>query len=263
MSVKLNHTKIGSGSELIVLHGLFGSSSNWRTIAAKLADQFTVYSLDARNHGDSSWSESMSYNEMAEDVVHFLDDHQIQSADVIGHSMGGKTAMTFALNYPNRLNKLVVADIAPKIYAHGDSHKYYIDAMLSLDLNLIKERKQAEFILTDKLKEPKPVIQFLLQNLVFKDKKFSWRINLPTLEQSLEFIMGDISTDQQSDHPSLFLYGSNSNYIQLADHALINSVFPQSMIKQINNAGHWLHTEQPEQFASHVKQFLRPSSGKI
>ncbi len=263
MPVLLNHTKIGTGPELVILHGLFGSSSNWRTIANKLADDFTVYALDARNHGDSPWSDSMTYQEMAEDIAHFLDAQQIQNTNVIGHSMGGKTAMTFALNFPDRLNKLVIADITPKAYSHGDSHKYYIDTMRSLDLNQLSGRKQADLFLAEKLNEPKPIIQFLLQNLVFKNEHYSWRINLPVLDQSLTTIMGPISTSKSSKHPSLFLHGKNSNYVQPADHALINSVFENAVIKDVDNAGHWLHAEQPEQFTRLVKQFLTPSSGKI
>ncbi len=263
MPVELNYTKIGEGPALIVLHGLFGSASNWRSIANKLSDEFTVYTLDARNHGESPWADSMSYMEMAEDIANFIDQHQINNANVVGHSMGGKTAMTFALNHPEKLNKLVIADIAPKAYSHGGSHKYYIDNMLKLDLEQLQGRKEAELYLTEQLNEPKPVIQFLLQNLIFKDNRYKWRINLNSLDQNLASIMGEIPAPGSSNHSSLFLYGENSNYVQLTDHELINSLFKQCSIQSISNAGHWLHAEQPVEFTRKIREFLSDSSGNM
>ncbi len=254
--VELNYTKIGNGPALIVLHGLFGSSSNWRNIANKLADDFTIYTLDARNHGDSPWANTMSYEEMAADVAGFIDRQQIKNAAVIGHSMGGKTAMTLALNHPDKLDKLIVADIAPKAYSHGGSHKHYIHNMLKLDLDLLQQRKQAESFLTDQLNEPKPVIQFLLQNLVFKNNRYQWRINLRSLEQNLAVIMGNITTAGLSDHSSLFLFGENSNYITADDHSLIKTLFNSATVTGVANAGHWLHAEQPVEFTEKVRRFL-------
>ena len=263
MSLDLSYSKIGSGPAVIILHGLFGSASNWRSIANKLADEFTVYTLDVRNHGDSPWADSMDYLDMADDVAHFVAQHQIDSPTIIGHSMGGKIAMTVALNHPEMLGKLVVADIAPKAYSHGGYHKYYIDNMLKLDLEQLQSRKEAEFYLIKQLNEPKPVIQFLLQNLVFKDNRYKWRINLNSLAQNLSAIMGEIPSSESSNHISLFLHGENSNYVQSTDHTMINSLFKQASIQGIANAGHWLHAEQPVEFIRKVRGFLSDSSGKI
>ena len=259
MSLLLNHSKTGTGPALIILHGLFGSSSNWRTIATALSSHFTVYSLDARNHGNSAWRDSMSYAEMADDVVRFLDYHSIDRANVLGHSMGGKTAMSLSLNHPSRVNRLVVADMSIKSYPDSSYHDRNIEAMLSLDLaQLSGGRKQAELLLSEKLNEPRPVIHFMLQNLVIKDGIAKWRINLPVIQHSLKSIMRAIdNADQQDfDGDSLFLFGKNSDYVQLQDHEAIMQLFPKAVFSGIENAGHWLHAEQPVEFAEKVKEFL-------
>lgn len=256
MKLLLNHTKTGQGPALVILHGLFGSSSNWRNITRALADAFTVYTVDARNHGDSPWADSMTYADMVNDVIRFLDHEGINRCHLIGHSMGGKTAMTVALKHPDRLERLVVADITPRAYQHGDSHRQYIDAML--DLNLSGGRSQAEIELSKAINEPRPVIQFLLQNLVFKDGQYRWRINLPVLARSLPVLMGDIDQDglRTCEVPVLFLYGNNSNYVQAQDMELIRSLFSRASFQAVDNAGHWLHTEQPTAFISATRQFL-------
>jgi len=261
MSFILNHSKFGQGPDLIILHGLFGSSANWRTVANALSTKFTVYALDARNHGNSPWSESMTYLEMADDVVRFLDHHNIKKAHLLGHSMGGKTAMTFALNHQHRVNRLVIADISAKSYAGTNTgvHERNIEAMQSLDLAGLSEgRKQAELILSAKLNESKPVLQFLLQNLIIKDKLANWRINLPIIKHSLNSIMGEIDTISKPtfDGSILFLYGNDSDYIQQHDHDSIRNIFPNATISGIENAGHWLHAEKPVEFTEKVKEFL-------
>ena len=260
MSILLNHSKFGQGPDLLILHGLFGSSSNWRTIAKALSLNFTVYTLDARNHGNSPWSDSMAYIEMADDIVRFLDDQNLETAHVLGHSMGGKTAMTLALNHQQRVNRLIVADISIKTYTdHLEDHERNIEAMQNLDLaNLTQGRKQAELYMSEQLDEPKPVIQFLLQNLLIKDKIAKWRINLPVIQRSLKSIMHEIDINEQSrfNGHCLFLYGQNSNYVQAQDHESIQRVFPNTVFSGIKNAGHWLHAEQPVEFIEKVKEFL-------
>ena len=259
MSFLLNYTKSGQGPDLIILHGLFGSSSNWRTIANSLAPDFTVYTLDARNHGNSPWSDSMTYLEMADDVIRFLDHYGIDKAHLLGHSMGGKTAMTVALNHPQRVNRLVIADISVKSYPNTQVHERNIGAMQSLDLtNLSEGRKQAERMLTEKLDEPKSVIYFFLQNLILKDKLAKWRINLPVINRSLKSLMDEIDTSEQLsfDGRSLFLYGANSDYVEPGDHDSIKSIFTNASLGSIENAGHWLHAEQPVEFTEKVKEFL-------
>ena len=259
MPILLNHTKIGQGPELFILHGLFGSSSNWRTIASALSSHFTVYALDARNHGNSPWSESMSYAQMADDVAYFFDYHCINKANVLGHSMGGKTAMMLALNHPEKVDRLVIADMSVRSYNDNGYHDKNINAMQSLDLNnLTGGRKQAEALLSEMLNEPRPVIQFMLQNLIIKEGLAKWRINLPVIKQSLKFILQGIEADGRAkfDKPSLFLHGNNSNYVQTHDHELILALFTEATISGMDNAGHWLHAEQPLEFTAKVKEFL-------
>lgn len=259
MSILLNHTQLGEGPELLILHGLFGSSSNWRTIAKALSSTFTVYCLDARNHGNSPWQDTMSYREMADDVAYFMDYHNIDAAHVLGHSMGGKTAMTLALNHPQRVDHLVVADISVRANVHRPEHERSIDAMQSLDLDSLSQgRKQAERYLTEKLNEPGAVIHFFLQNLVIRDNVASWRINLPVIKRSLKTIMDEVDTQESPifSGPSLFLYGEKSDYIPRQDHESIKQIFPNAELYGIENAGHWLHAEQPAVFSDKVNKFL-------
>lgn len=261
MSFLLNHSKYGQGPALLILHGLFGSSANWRTVANILSNDFTVYTLDARNHGNSPWSDSMSYSQMSDDVARFLDHFDIEKAHLLGHSMGGKTAMTFALNHARRVNRLVVADIAPKSYikTNAGMHVRFIDAMQGMDINQLPGgRRQAEQILADRLNEARPVVHFLLQNLLIRDRRASWRINLPVIKHSLNSIMGGFDTDKAPifGGSSLFLYGKNSNYVEPHDHESIRKLFPNAAILGIENAGHWLHAEKPEEFTNKVKEFL-------
>ena len=266
MPVDLNFSQTGQGEDLIILHGLFGSSSNWRSVARALSLNHTVYTLDARNHGDSPWSESMQYNNMADDLANFISRHNLKSAHVLGHSMGGKTAMTFALNYPELVKKLIIADISPQSYTHGNEHHRFIDAMLALDLEgLTGGRKQAQLELTRTLKEPGPVIQFLLQNLNFKNERYQWRINLPVLRDSLKHIMGniDVSNTNQSEVKSLFVYGKTSNYVTQEHQPQIKRLFPNASFIGIDNAGHWLHAEQPQKFIEAVNGFLNADSVNI
>lgn len=238
---------------LLILHGFFASSRNWRQIARKLMPHYHVYLLDMRNHGESEHISIMDYPAMAADIELFLDSRQIDKANILGHSMGGKAAMWLALTHPERINKLIVADISPVSYRH--SFDNLIQALQQLPLEQLTNRKQADELLSGAITES-GFRQFLLQNLVLNEDKYSWRIDLDIFANTADNIIAFPDTTGISAYPDkvLFLAGENSNYI---DRQSVDQLFPKAEIKTIAKAGHWLHAEQPEAFCTAVNQFLR------
>lgn len=242
------------GTPLLVIHGLFGSARNWQTLAKRFGENHRVYALDLRNHGGAPWADSMTYPEMAEDVLRFLDDRGFARAAVVGHSMGGKTAMTLALNHPDRVERLVVADIAPVTYTH--THAPFVAAMKRARLEGCTRRSEVEAQLVDAVPEA-PLRSFLLQNLVLEQGTFHWRINLDAIGSCMGELIGfpDLG-DARYNGPTLFIGGTRSDYI-LPDHnATIRHHFPSARIEMIEGAGHWLHAERPEEFARLVESFV-------
>ena len=241
------------GTPLLVIHGLFGSARNWQTLAKRFAEQRHVYALDLRNHGGSPWADSMSYPEMADDVLRFLDDRGFPRAAVVGHSMGGKTAMTLALKHPDRVERLVVADIAPVAYTH--THAPFVAAMKRANLEGCTRRSEVEAQLADAVPEA-PLRSFLLQNLVMEHGKFHWRINLDAIGASMADLIGfpDLGEARYTG-PTLFIGGTRSDYILPEVYPAIRDHFPTARIEMMNGAGHWLHAERPEEFATMVEQF--------
>ena len=255
MAVTLNFQEYGQGPALIVLHGLFGSSRNWTSLARRLGESWTVYALDLRNHGDSPWAEDMSYGDMAEDVRAFMDRQGIERAAVVGHSMGGKTAMAFALTHGARLNDLVVVDIAPVDYGH--TFDTYIAAMQGLDVAGLGSRGDADAHLTTAI--PETFIRaFLLQNLVRREQSLAWRINLQALSANMPALTGFPGQllDRSHGGRTLVLGGGLSDYIRPEHHPAIYNLFPNAEIEDIPDAGHWVHAEAPESFLAHVESFL-------
>jgi pimeloyl-ACP methyl ester carboxylesterase len=254
-TVALNFEEFGLDNpvKLIILHGFFASNRNWRQIAQKLSEHFHVYNLDLRNHGASPHNPVMDYPTMAEDLRKFMDDQEIQKAVVMGHSMGGKVAMLFSLLYPDRIAKLIIADIAPKAYQH--SFDPLINALKALPLATIKNRKQAEEILAPDITELS-YRQFLLQNLILEAGVYTWRIDLELFKKAAPAIVGfpDVSGINAFTGAALFLAGENSNYVTASD---IERSFPNADFKKIAHAGHWLHVQQPATFVEHVLEFLR------
>jgi pimeloyl-ACP methyl ester carboxylesterase len=237
---------------LIILHGFLASARNWRFIAQKLSVHFHVYVLDMRNHGASPHAPLMDYPSMTNDVLRFIKQRDLKNASLLGHSMGGKIAMWFALNYPDCLDKLIVADIAPVSYSH--SFDATLAALLSLPLNEITNRKQAEVFLAPRIPELS-YRQFLLQNLVLVDGLYQWRINLDIFNH----MAPHIAAFPQSEHlppcqiKTLFIAGKDSNFVK-ADG--IYSSFPTAQLSFIADAGHWLHVQQPAAFLERVENFL-------
>ncbi|MCX7097138.1 MAG: alpha/beta fold hydrolase [Methylococcales bacterium] len=238
---------------LIILHGFFASSRNWRQVAEKLAAQFHVLVPDMRNHGASPHHPQMDYPTMAADLLHFMDKHGLASAHLLGHSMGGKVAMWFALHHPGRVAKLIVADIAPINYSH--SFNSLITALKALPLAAITNRKQADELLAPAIPELS-YRQFLLQNLVLKNGAYVWRVDLDIFYQTGPNIAAFPETAGLQPYigPALFLAGSESGYVKAE---AIGGLFPNAKLAVIADAGHWLHVQQPVVFVGQVLSFLQ------
>jgi len=261
--MKLFFRKYGQGQPLIIIHGLYGSSDNWVSIGRKLAENFEVFIIDQRNHGKSPHSSNLNYQVLKDDLKEFMDEHSIDKAIIVGHSMGGKTAMFFATDYPERVTKLIVADISPRSYKSTNSsqllaHNTIIRAMYNLDFYGINSRQEIDDILSKSIPEDR-IRQFLLKNIKRSEKnEYSWRINIKALKTELPNIMDGLSEDQQriTQSPVLFLKGENSEYIQDEDRKIITKIFPFAFIKTIPDAGHWLHAEQPDFFLKEITDFI-------
>jgi pimeloyl-ACP methyl ester carboxylesterase len=252
--MELWYHKAGSGAlPVVILHGLFGSSDNWRTLANVISASYPVISVDLRNHGRSPHTESHTYLEMAEDLDKLLNARGLEEVILVGHSMGGKAAMTYATIQPERVHKLVVVDIAPKAY--NPQHNDVIEALFSVPLSQIGNRQEAEQFLARKISDPS-VIQFLMKGLYRKeDGGYGWRFNLPVLAKDYAEITSSIPDCGSYKKPTLFIKGNRSNYIEAKDAPLIQKLFPNSKIGNIN-AGHWVHAEAPKAFLQMLEQFL-------
>lgn len=255
--MKLAYRKYGEGQPLLILHGLFGQSDNWNTLAKRFGDNgFEVYTIDQRNHGLSPHSSEWNYEAMASDVREFIDEHQLEHPILIGHSMGGKTAMTFALNYDGILDKLVVSDIAPIAYpAH---HNEVIKALKSVNFDLLKTRKEAEEVLSQYISDF-GTKQFLLKNIYWEqggNERMNWRFNLAVIADEYSEIMSEV-LNKSSRVKSLFVKGEKSNYISNEDTYAISIRFPNYELVTIPNSGHWIHAEQPDLFYNEVMKFIK------
>lgn len=254
--MKLNFKEYGEGKPLVILHGLFGSLDNWFSLAKAFADNRHVYLVDQRNHGQSPHTETHTYEEMAEDLFGFFKEHALNDAVLIGHSMGGKTAMTFAAKHPELIEKLVVVDMGTKAYPVH--HDLIIRSMQALDLENISSRSEAEEELKHLLDEDESTIQFLLKNVYRKKNhdgstNYAWRFNLDVLANDIEE-MG-LPVLKGSEVASLFLYGKRSKYILEEDKGGIAELFPNCTFKSLDT-GHWVHAQDPEGFVKSVKTFI-------
>lgn len=242
------------GEPLIILHGLFGSLDNWRSISATLSSKFTVFALDQRNHGGSAHAAEMDYLLMAQDVVEFLDKRGFSQSHVLGHSMGGKTAMQLALSYPNRVNKLIVADIAPRPYPPW--HEKMITGMLGLDLEHLDSRAQMEAALAPDVPDL-PTRRFLLKSVVRKPGNgFAWRMGLEQIQANYLRLTQAVFAGEPFQKPALFIRGAHSDYVLETDFPEIQRLFPQAEIKTLPDAEHLLHIQNPQQFVGLVTEFL-------
>ncbi|MDG1760557.1 MAG: alpha/beta fold hydrolase [Flavobacteriaceae bacterium] len=251
----LHATQFGSGQPLLILHGFLGMSDNWKTFAKNISNSgFEVHLIDQRNHGKSFHSSEFSYDLMADDLERYAVHMGLSKFHLLGHSMGGKTAMFYAGKYSNRVEKLVIADIAPKYYP--PHHQKILKGLTALDFDTISSRKQADTELQSYISEV-GVRQFLLKNLYWKTKNsLGLRANISVLSQKAEAVGEAMPSSYFFEGSALFLKGENSDYITDADSIHLKQHFPNATIQTIQNAGHWLHAENPVQFYEKTYHFL-------
>jgi len=253
--VQLNHYTCGQGFPIVILHGLFGSSDNWQTLSKQFKDHYTVFTLDLRNHGNSPHDDLFNYDVMAGDLREFADVQKLSEFFLLGHSMGGKVAMRFAAQFPERVRKLIVADIAPKAYP--PHHLPILEAMTSVNLSQYTTRSEVDRALMGHIPDI-AVRQFLLKS-VERDSSghMKWKIHIHALRDHYDDIAGAPGLERPFENPTLFIRGGNSDYINPHDEPEIRRQFPRATIKTIEGAGHWLHAEKPAEFFALCRDFLQ------
>lgn len=245
-----------SGPAIVILHGVFGSSDNWLTIGKTIAAQgYRVFALDQRNHGQSPRAEEQDYTSMAADLREFLTDQQLDDPVLIGHSMGGKTVMQYAMDYRNTFSKLVVVDIAPRFYPVH--HRDIIRGLKAIDLMDLTSRNEADAVLS-RYEPLVSVRQFLLKNLYRNEQgRFDWRLNLPVIERELHGIGDELTNPRIVTEPTLFMRGSESPYITDEDIPTIKRIFPNAYVETIQGASHWVQAEKPVEFVETLMKFFQ------
>ncbi|AZQ42992.1 alpha/beta fold hydrolase [Nonlabens ponticola] len=254
--MKLHSIILGEGKPFVILHGFLGMADNWKTLGTRWSqDGFQVHLLDQRNHGRSFHSDTFDYNDMAQDVSNYCKEYDLENIVLLGHSMGGKVAMRCAAMYPELIDKLIIADIAPKEYA--PHHSDIINALQSVDFTTLKKRGDADKILAQRINDV-GTRMFLMKSLHRIDKNtYGWRFNLPTLAASQHDVGTHEQHDEPIDIPTLFIRGGESGYILDSDKMLIDHAFAKAELKTIPNAGHWLHAQEPDKFHDMVVEFIK------
>ena len=253
--MKLNYKVFGTGEPMIILHGLFGMLDNWRTVARMMENKYQSILVDLRNHGRSPHSDEMNYKVLAEDVLELINDLQLQSPVVLGHSMGGKTTMQLALDHPESVKKIIVVDIAAKKYHRH--HDKILKAIESINPSELTERAEAEEILRSHLGDDEANIQFLLKNIGRKPEGgFEWKANMPVLISQYDAIMEGIHSDSVFSKPALFIRGDHSDSLKDDDWPGIVKLFPHAELVTIANAGHWVHADQPQALIDTLIAFM-------
>lgn len=252
--MELNYKQLGEGEPIIILHGLFGMLDNWQTLGRKLAENYSVYLIDQRNHGRSPHADEHTYESMAEDLKQFMDSILLPKAHIMGHSMGGKTAMQFATYYPEMVDHLIVVDIAPKVYRPG--HDDIFQALQELQLEEAISRSDVDKQLGRYI-DSEGVRQFLLKNIV-RDKAtgFRLRMNLPVIYRDYEKILDNPDWEEVFEGPALFIRGAESKYVADKDMLTILEHFPAAKLETIKEAGHWVHADQPDRLLQLLRTFL-------
>lgn len=246
---------IGEGTPFIILHGFMGMGDNWKTLGNQFAeDGYQVHLVDQRNHGRSFHSNLFTYEAMADDLLKYIEQHKLEAVYLMGHSMGGKTAMQFACEHPDRVIKLLVADIGPKAYPQH--HQDILKALSLLDFEMLKSRGEADKVLSNYIKDL-GTRQFLLKNLYWIEKgTLALRVNLKVVTKEIKQVGIALNPSLSYNKETLFLRGSKSEYIEETDAIMIAKQFPKSKIVTVSNAGHWLHAENPTEFYQFVTNFL-------
>jgi pimeloyl-ACP methyl ester carboxylesterase len=254
--MKLFYRHYGEGQPVIILHGILGISDNWVTIGRRLAEKFEVFIPDQRNHGQSPHSDTFSYYALVDDLFEFIEDHQLAKPILIGHSMGGKVAMNYTLEHPQRIDKLVVVDISLRNYPARRQHLNILDAMLSVDFDQVSTREEVEKIIYGKIKSPS-IAAFIMKNLYRIGKaRLGWRMNIASIYPNIENVFVGVELPYTSDVPALFIKGGASDYILDEDYPLILQKFPNATFKTIENASHWVHADAPDELCKILSEFL-------
>jgi esterase len=253
--MQLLHSTIqGKGQPFLILHGYFGMSDNWKTLGNQFAENYEVHLIDQRNHGRSFHSNDFDYELLVEDVYAYIQHYNLKKIILLGHSMGGKVAMLFAVTYPEFIDKLIIADISPKYYQ--PHHQSILVALNSVNFSLHNTRSKVEEALRIYMKD-EGVLQFMLKNVYRKNKEsLAFRFNLHSLTLNNSEVGEALPSFTHFDGQTLFLRGENSNYITSEDAPLIEAHFANSKIVTVKNAGHWLHAENPTQFYAEISAFL-------
>ena len=253
---QLLHSKIlGKGEPFLILHGFLGMGDNWKTLANKFAENYEVHLIDQRNHGRSFHSDEFDYELLVADLHNYITHYNLENVILLGHSMGGKTVMLFAVEFPKLVKKLMVADISPRYYP--PHHHDILTALNSVDFSVQKSRNEIEEVLKEYIPQF-GIRQFLMKNVMRKSKdEFAFRFNLESLTENYEEITVPLPSFTQFDGDTLFLSGENSGYIGEEDVALIEAHFPKAKIITIKNGGHWLHADNPTDFYNEVMSFLK------
>jgi pimeloyl-ACP methyl ester carboxylesterase len=259
----------GTGFPVVILHGLYGCSDNWMYISRILSEKYRVIAVDCRNHGNSPHSDTHSYPEMVTDLAWLFHELEIEKAHLLGHSMGGKTAIAFAADYPENISSLAVVDIAPKNYLKTTSsgvqfemNKRLMDVLINLDLTLFSNRNEIERAF-ERVVPEKFIRGFILKNLKRTGSGYEWKINVPVLKQNLIHLFSDVDIADYEDrlpmanYPVLFIRGGLSDYIQEEDYPIIRKMYPQAIISTIEGATHFLHAEKPDEFVEIYLNFLK------
>lgn len=251
--MKLYYRELGKGQPLIFLHGIFGSSDNWLTQTRMLSARFRTIAVDLRNHGQSPHDAVFDYPSMAADVLDLIETKRLTDPVLIGHSMGGKVAMNFAVAHPDKIQKLVVVDIAPKPYSM--SHYAILEGLLAIPIDKIATREEADEVLAQFVEEP-DIRQFLLKNLKRKPAGgFEWKLNLPVIAGSMEKIGVDLQVNGTCEKPALFVRGAHSNYVKDSDMERIHEVFPAAEMETFDT-GHWLPAEKSKEFVELIERWV-------
>ena len=252
--MNLHFEAVGKGPPLIILHGLLGSADNWRSVSRRLGAHYQVFAVDLRNHGRSPHSDIFDYDVMTADLREFMEQQALRRTMLLGHSMGGKIAMQFAIEYSEQVDKLVIVDIAPKPYE--PSQRYILEALRSLDLTRYKSFADVDAALAAKV-SGESLRQFLLKNLARDENgRLRWKVHLEAIDRNYDKLVLGLARERSFNKPTLFIRGGRSNYIEDDDVPLIRQIFPQAEIATLPEAGHWVHVEAPEEFFQTVLNFL-------
>jgi esterase len=254
--MKLFYRQFGNGQPIIILHGLFGMSDNWVSIGKLLSDNYQVIIPDLRNHGQSPHSTVFNYDAMADDLIELMDDLDLPSAIIMGHSMGGKVAIQSALRYPERVDKLIVVDMSMRQYNEQQLQLGIIKAMMAIDFEKIESRSEISEMLKQSINDEK-VSLFIMKNLYRETRtQLGWRPDLKSILQNIDFVFEAVSGGGMYEGSSLFIHGDDSDYVLKSDTKEIYHHFPNAVFKVVPDAGHWVHADNPEGFLKEVNAFL-------